>query len=57
MDRISGSLAPPAPADTNRMGLPPTRGLLPGTPVTGWVAVSINKIKLGDQKDNPADFV
>lgn len=43
-------------ADTDRMGLPPHRALLPGTPVTGWVAVSINKIKLGDQEDNPADF-
>ena len=43
-------------ADTGQMGLPPHRILPPATPATGWVAISINKLKLGDEEDNPADY-
>ena len=42
--------------DTERLGLPPHHALAPGVPVSGWVAISMNKLKLGEHEDHPADY-
>jgi hypothetical protein len=44
-------------ADLNQFGLPTWRELPPGAPQSGWVAISIYKLKLGAAtEESPADF-